>query len=107
MIKGWQQGADLLLAIMLVSMLVLEPILWCMNDDNTHGTTDYIFWEHCRDAKDVQFSYSFFSMIAMMLYYILLLDLAVISTKVSAYCLVCIRMLSEVQIPTLTRAKSV
>jgi hypothetical protein len=35
-------------------------------------------------------------MLAMFLYFALLIDLAVLSTKVSAYVLVCIRMLSEV-----------
>jgi uncharacterized membrane protein YgcG len=37
-----------------------------------------------------------FTMFAMFLYFALLIDLAVVSTKVSAYVLVCIRMLSEV-----------
>merc|ERR1719238_1675995 len=35
-------------------------------------------------------------MFAMILYFALLVDLAVLSTKVSAYVLVCIRMVSEV-----------
>jgi len=55
-----------------------------------------LFYEDCKDAEKVNFAYSIFSMIAMFLYYALLLDLAVLSTKVSAYVLVCIRMLSEV-----------
>ena len=37
-------------------------------------------------------------MIAMPLYFSLVIDLAVLSTKVSAYVLVCIRMLSEVSL---------
>merc|ERR1719326_990428 len=37
-------------------------------------------------------------MLAMLLYFALLIDLAVLSTKVSAYVLVCIRMLSEVSL---------
>jgi len=72
-------------------MLILEPILWCLNDN--HGKQ---FYEYCTDAQEITFTYSIFSMIAMFLYYILLVDLAVLSTKVSAYVLVCIRMLSEV-----------
>lgn len=43
-------------------------------------------------------AYSIFSMLAMLLYFALLIDLAVLSTKVSAYVLVCIRMLSEVSL---------
>merc|ERR1719261_1419306 len=37
-------------------------------------------------------------MLAMLLYFALLIDLAVLSTKVSAYVLVCIRMVSEVSL---------
>ena len=45
---------------------------------------------------EMRFAYSFMSMVAMCLYYALVLDLAVLSTKVSAYVLVCIRMVYEV-----------
>merc|ERR1719230_392281 len=55
-----------------------------------------MFYEECSAANDLEFIYSIFSMFAMFLYYALLIDLAVLSTKVSAYVLVCIRMLSEV-----------
>merc|ERR1719420_1439558 len=72
-------------------MLILEPILWCFNNDNGKQ-----FFEDCKEADDVQMPYSIFSMLAMLLYFALLIDLAVLSTKVSAYVLVCIRMLSEV-----------
>jgi len=72
-------------------MLIQEPILWCLGHDNGHQ-----FYDKCTEADSVQFSYSVFSMLAMILYFALLIDLAVLSTKVSAYVLVCIRMLSEV-----------
>merc|ERR1712023_599302 len=52
----------------------------------------------CTLAEDKQMAYSIFSMLAMLLYFALLIDLAVLSTKVSAYVLVCIRMLSEVSL---------
>jgi uncharacterized membrane protein YgcG len=44
------------------------------------------------------FPYSFFTMLAMGLYYILVIDLAVFSNQVSAYVLVCGRMLTEVSL---------
>merc|ERR1719191_520341 len=78
---------------MLVAMLILEPIVWCWNQASELGK---LFYEDCAGANDVRFAYSVFSMIAMCLYYALVLDLAVLSTKVSAYVLVCIRMLYEV-----------
>ena len=45
---------------------------------------------------DYRFAYTVFSMFAMFLYYMLLFDLTVISTRISAFGLVCVRMLSEV-----------
>merc|ERR1719456_2029072 len=74
-------------------MLVLEPILWCFNHDEGKQ-----FYEECAEADKIHMPYSIFSMLAMLLYFALLLDLAVLSTKVSAYVLVCIRMLSEVSL---------
>merc|ERR1712178_321591 len=56
------------------------------------------FFEECEEADDKQMAYSIFSMLAMLLYFALLIDLAVLPTKVSAYVLVCIRMLSEVSL---------
>merc|ERR1712178_252238 len=56
------------------------------------------FFEECEEAADLVMPYSIFSMLAMLLYFALLIDLAVLSTKVSAYVLVCIRMLSEVSL---------
>merc|ERR1719191_1842204 len=76
-------------------MLLLEPILWCLG----YADNDSImFFEKCEDAQDLEMAYSIFSMLAMLLYFTLLIDLAVLSTKVSAYVLVCIRMLSEVSL---------
>merc|ERR1719181_2241560 len=90
-LKSWQDSAGFALMIMLTMMLILEPILWCINHDQGKQ-----FFEDCEEADHVQMPYSIFSMLAMLLYFALLIDLAVLSTKVSAYVLVCIRMLSEV-----------
>jgi hemoglobin-like flavoprotein/uncharacterized membrane protein YgcG len=88
---NWQEGAGFSLMLMLIMMLILEPIVWCLSDNN-----DKLFFEECHEASRLEFPYTMFSMFAMFLYFVLLIDLAVISTKVSAYVLVCIRMLSEV-----------
>merc|ERR1719498_379530 len=90
-LKSWQDSAGFALMVMLVMMLILEPILWCFNHDGGKH-----FYEECAEADHVQMPYSIFSMLAMLLYFALLIDLAVLSTKVSAYVLVCIRMLPEV-----------
>merc|ERR1719498_660445 len=78
---------------MLVTMLITEPIIWCWNKASE---LNKLFYEDCDGLDDVRFAYSVMSMVAMCLYYALVLDLAVLSTKVSAYVLVCIRMLYEV-----------
>jgi len=90
-LKSWQDSAGFALMAMLVMMLILEPIIWCFGHDDGKQ-----FFEECPEADKVQMPYSIFSMLAMLLYFALLIDLAVLSTKVSAYVLVCIRMLSEV-----------
>merc|ERR1719440_1959478 len=92
-LKSWQDSASFTLMIMLVMMIIMEPILWCLPVD-----TGKLFYEGCAEADSLQMPYSIFSMLAMLLYFALLIDLAVLSTKVSAYVLVCIRMVSEVSL---------
>merc|ERR1711920_948383 len=55
-----------------------------------------LFTQECEEAADLRVLYSVFAMIAMFLYYMLLMDMAVFSTRVSAYVLACGRMLAEV-----------
>merc|ERR1719335_1714915 len=77
----------------LVVMLCLEPIIHCWGSPEAN---DQMFYEFCAAKKDMRFPYTVFSMFAMFLYYVLLIDLTVISTRISAFSLVCVRMLSEV-----------
>merc|ERR1740138_1541183 len=92
-LKSWQDSAGFALMVALVMMVILEPIIWCLEHNDGKQ-----FYEDCNEADKVQMPYSIFSMLAMLLYFALLIDLAVLSTKVSAYVLVCIRMLSEVSL---------
>merc|ERR1719197_90749 len=55
-----------------------------------------MFVTQCEDIKSFSGVYYTFNMVAMILYYTLLLDLAVFNNRVSAYVLVCGRMLSEI-----------
>merc|ERR1719424_332248 len=62
-----------------------------MNDNN-----DVLFTDVCDGANALKFfPYSVFTMLAMILYYVLLIDLAVFNNRVSAYVLVCAQMLTE------------
>merc|ERR1712159_856941 len=94
-LRSWQDSAGFVLMVSLVMMLVLEPILWCTGSEEAR---DRLFFQHCAEADDFQMPYSIFAMLAMLLYFALLIDLAVLATKVSAYVLVCIRMVSEVSL---------
>jgi len=87
----WQGAASMGLTMCLVAMLSLEPILHCF----AHADADSLFTEHCTEGEAVLFPYSVASMIAMLLYFLLLSDLSVFSTRVSAFVLVCTRVLSE------------
>merc|ERR1719199_2137454 len=78
--------------VCLVIMLSSEPIFYCLVD-----ATDVLFTDLCPSASQVKtFPYSTICMIAMLLYYALLLDLGVFSNRLSAYMLVCNRMFVEV-----------
>jgi len=86
-----QECAGFVLMIVFLFLLMLEPIIWCIGTDDGRQ-----FYEGCESGKSVKFPYSVVSMFGMILFYLLLLDLAVVSTKTSAYVLVCLRMVSEV-----------
>merc|ERR1712187_1098566 len=61
------------------------------------GEDSDLFTQECEKAEGMRvFPNSFFAMIGMFLYYMLLMDMAVFSTRVSAYVLACGRMLAEV-----------
>jgi len=97
--KSWQACAAFALGVILVCMVISEPILWCFGREDEDENGDMkLFTQECTEGQDVYMSYSVFVMLAMLLYFLLLIDLAVLSTKVSAYVLVCIRMVSEVML---------
>jgi uncharacterized membrane protein YgcG len=90
-LRDWQMSFNLILMLCLIIMLASEPILHCLDDDG-----GLMFNDVCKKSGDIVFfPYSFFTMISMMLYYVLLMDLAVFNNRVSAYVLVVGRMLVE------------
>jgi hypothetical protein len=93
-LMNWQDKMNLCLTISLILMFSTEPILYCLTGSQEINT-DTLFTEDCKDADHIRFTYSLFSMTAMFWYYALILDLSVLSTWISAFVLVCIRLLSE------------
>merc|ERR1719282_1270350 len=69
----------------------MEPILHCMEHND-----GFLFTEHCFEGENLLFPYSVMSTAAMLMYFLLLSDLSVFSTRVSAFVLICIRVVSEV-----------
>jgi len=90
-LRQWQQAASFCLTVSLLIMFTLEPIIQCW----TYHYDD-LFMQKCHEKDDLRYPYTVFSMLAMFLYYVLLIDLTVVYTRISAYTLVCVKMLSEV-----------
>eukprot|EP00929_Paragymnodinium_shiwhaense_P113813 TRINITY_DN820_c3_g1_i6.p1 TRINITY_DN820_c3_g1~~TRINITY_DN820_c3_g1_i6.p1 ORF type:complete len:1139 (-),score=291.44 TRINITY_DN820_c3_g1_i6:390-3713(-) len=89
---NWQESFGLFLVFILILMLCTEPILHCMADEDAP-----LFSDQCKGISNgLSETYYIFNAIAMFLYFVLLLDLAAINNRVSAYGLVCGRMLSEI-----------
>jgi len=92
-----QNLGSLALLIILLLMLTQEPIFYCAGENAGSGE---LFTQHCHSVegnggtrKD---AYAAMSMFAMLLYWGLLIDLTIFSMRISAYTLVCGRVLSEV-----------
>jgi len=93
---AWQQALNLLLTVFLVTMLACEPILHCMSERDGNFAGSGLFTHNCPHVKDLKLAYSIFSSGATVLYFLLLVDLSVFSTSISAFVLVCGRVVSEV-----------
>merc|ERR1719217_464272 len=92
-LSNWQDAFNFVLMVILMSMLGTEPILHCFGTDDVE-----MFSPYCDEVSGVSGVYYTLNMVAMILYYTLLLDLAVFNNRVSAYVLVCGRMLVEISL---------
>jgi len=84
------------LRTVLMGMLAQEPLLHCLGN---HAQNDKQFSEldaTCQGVQDLIGSYATFAFLATLLYFLLLLELTVFSTKLSTFVLVCGRMVQEV-----------
>ncbi|CAE7814311.1 NIA1 [Symbiodinium sp. CCMP2592] len=80
-----------ILLCMLVAMCASEPMFYCAPDIMTTGPS-----ETCEAASAVMPLYILFSMGAMVLHWLLVINLSVFATKLAAFVLVCREVLSEV-----------
>eukprot|EP00435_Cladocopium_sp_Y103_P065929 s642_g28.t1 len=84
-----QEVANVTLLVLLLAMCTQEPYLWCLNDG--YGIT-----MDCDSGQDRMDFYTVCAFLAMMLYWALLSDLAIFSMRISAFVLVCGRVVIEV-----------
>lgn len=87
---------SLSLLVLLLVMLTHEPMFWCT--DAPDWPTEYC--SHTGEfghVKPLKFRYSIFAMCAMAVHWLILIDLAVFSTEISAFLLVCGHVLAEVK----------
>jgi len=95
-LTSWRELGSLCLLLSLVFMITQEPILWCAGNMNGSFAGNGLFTTHCPEAASHKEAYAILSMVAMLLYWGLLTDLSILSTRISSFFLVCGRVLSEV-----------
>eukprot|EP00929_Paragymnodinium_shiwhaense_P092830 TRINITY_DN5283_c0_g1_i2.p1 TRINITY_DN5283_c0_g1~~TRINITY_DN5283_c0_g1_i2.p1 ORF type:complete len:2305 (-),score=689.54 TRINITY_DN5283_c0_g1_i2:325-7239(-) len=88
--EGYQLGSFLLM-IMLTLLCAHEPMFLCLDFKDIQLPP-----LRCVDQTEYIFRYSIFSMLAMILHWTLVVDLAVFNTALSAFCLVVNQVLSEI-----------
>merc|ERR1719409_1962431 len=92
-LTNWQDAFNFILMLVLTAIMTTEPVLHCLSNEDVD-----MFATVCPDVKNFSGVYYSLNMVAMILYYTLLLDLAVFNNRVSAYVLVCGRMLVEISL---------
>ncbi|CAK9025545.1 unnamed protein product [Durusdinium trenchii] len=93
---NWREPASLILVIALIISFFIEPILYCLQHYEGDFQGAGLFTDLCPEAEIMREIYSVLSMFIIGLYMALLLDLATLSAKFSAYVLVVINTLPEV-----------
>lgn len=87
---------SLVLALTLMIMMILEPILWCLGELSEMNSPFLILTTNCKEADAVRDVYSVCASFASLLYWMLIMDLAVFSMRLYAFLLVCGQVIWEV-----------
>jgi len=94
-LKKWQEVVDVILMLVLVLCLGFEPILQCLARGGDFEGSG-LFTQACPEVRALRKVYAVFALLGTFLFFRLTLDLAVFSTRVSAFVLICFRVVSEV-----------
>mmetsp|Transcript_46290 Transcript_46290/g.108445 ORF Transcript_46290/g.108445 Transcript_46290/m.108445 type:complete len:1114 (-) Transcript_46290:184-3525(-) len=92
-LKSFQEAGNLALTITLIVMCTQEPIFYCFGTPEFEET---LFTPYCPQGIAKKEVYSLFSGIGILLYWALLMDFTIFSMRISAFILVCGRILVEV-----------
>eukprot|EP00931_Biecheleriopsis_adriatica_P078658 TRINITY_DN5208_c0_g2_i1.p1 TRINITY_DN5208_c0_g2~~TRINITY_DN5208_c0_g2_i1.p1 ORF type:complete len:683 (+),score=120.18 TRINITY_DN5208_c0_g2_i1:69-2051(+) len=95
-LRSLRMSGELLLLICLCILVTQELIFRCAGNMDGDFTGSGLFTQMCPEADPFRRTYTTVSMIAMLLYWVLLLDLTIFSMRISAYVLVIRRVLNEV-----------
>jgi hemoglobin-like flavoprotein len=95
-LTNFQDQTSLVLTVCLSLMVSCEPIIRCFGNQSGDFEGSGAFTERCPEADRVRFIYSLASSLALFCYFLLTVDLAVFSTRVSAFVLISTRVMSEV-----------
>ena len=77
----------------LFMMCIQEPILWCLGDPSGDGL---LFTSNCDGGRKHADAYAALSCVAMLLYCALVVNLSILSMRISSFVMVCGAVLSEV-----------
>ena len=94
-IENWREPASLLLAMCLLMSLCMEPIFHCFPHASSGFDGDGLFTELCPEARGIREAYNIISMLVIVLFMALLMDLATLSARMNAYVLVALNVLPE------------
>jgi len=86
----WHHACSFALMWCLILMLCVEPIVHCF----FQGPAENFTKAWCRD-EPWKFIYAMLSTVAILLYFVLMSDFSVLSTRISAFTLVCSRLVKE------------
>jgi len=90
-LRGFFLFLNFMLMVLLILMCIQEPMFWCIGTSGDDWPTG-----NCAAAQATDRGYTICSMIAMFIHWLLLIDMAVFSFKLSAFVLVVRYVLSEV-----------
>jgi len=94
--ENWQEITSALLALFLGLMMSHCPVLYCFQFHNENYAGHGLLSETCPEAPAWRGRYGVYSMVAMILFFVRLIDLTVFSNRICAYMLMCGHVMSEV-----------